>query len=127
MSTPAIVRNTRVDYLSANALGRALYAPVFEGCEQPANSARFTFLDPAAHDFYADWERTAKDLVAHLRSEAGHNPVKPQRIAENIDVFDFEFTADEIAAIDGLDTGRRGGPEPEAITLETFGRDIPEA
>jgi transcriptional regulator with XRE-family HTH domain len=74
MTTPAIVRNSRVDYLSANALGRALYAPVFESREQPANSARFTFLDPAAQDFYADWERTAKDLVAHLRSEAGRNP-----------------------------------------------------
>ena len=74
MSTPAIVRNSRVDYLSANALGRALYAPLFDSREQPANSARFTFLDPAAHDFYVDWERTAKDLVAHLRSEAGRNP-----------------------------------------------------
>ena len=31
------------------------------------------------------------------------------------------------AAIDGLATGRRGGPEPDAITLETFGREIPEA
>jgi transcriptional regulator with XRE-family HTH domain len=73
MTTPAIVRNSRVDYLSANALGRALYAPVFDSREQPANSARFTFLDPAAHDFYADWERTAKDLVGHLRSEVGRN------------------------------------------------------
>jgi diketogulonate reductase-like aldo/keto reductase len=52
---------------------------------------------------------------------------KPTRIAENIDVFDFELSADEMTAIDGLDTGRRGGPEPEAITLEAFGREIPEA
>ena len=52
---------------------------------------------------------------------------KPARIAENIDVFDFELTADQLAAIDALDTGKRGGPEPEAVTLETFGRDIPEA
>ena len=52
---------------------------------------------------------------------------KPTRIAENINVFDFELSADEITAIDGLDTGRRGGPEPGAITLETFGREIPEA
>jgi transcriptional regulator with XRE-family HTH domain len=74
MTTPAIVRTSRVDYIYANALGRALYAPIFESREQPANSARFTFLDPAAQDFYVDWERTAKDLVAHLRSEAGRNP-----------------------------------------------------
>src|SRR4051812_331356 len=53
--------------------------------------------------------------------------VKPVRIAENLDVFDFELCADEMTAIDGLDTGQRGGPEPEAITLETFGMPIPEA
>jgi transcriptional regulator with XRE-family HTH domain len=74
ISAPAIVRNSRVDYLAANPLGRALYAPLFDSREQPANSARFTFLDAAAHEFYLDWERTAKDLVAHLRSEAGRNP-----------------------------------------------------
>lgn len=74
LSGPAIVRNSCVDYLGANPLGRALFAPVFDSSEQPANSARFAFLDPAARDFYADWEKTAKDLVAHLRSEAGRNP-----------------------------------------------------
>ena len=74
ISAPAIVRNSRVDYLAANPLGRALYAPLFDSREQPANSARFTFLDPAAQEFYVEWERTAKDLVAHLRSEAGRNP-----------------------------------------------------
>ena len=52
---------------------------------------------------------------------------KAHRIAENIDVFDFELSADEMSAIDGLDTGRRGGPEPDAVTLEAFGREIPEA
>ncbi|GAA4600664.1 aldo/keto reductase [Actinoallomurus liliacearum] len=50
-----------------------------------------------------------------------------ERIAENIDVFDFELTADELAALDALETGRRGGPEPEAVTLGSYGRAIPEA
>lgn len=45
---------------------------------------------------------------------------------KNIDVLDFGLSADEMAAIDGLDTGRRGGPEPDAITLEAFGREIPD-
>jgi diketogulonate reductase-like aldo/keto reductase len=51
---------------------------------------------------------------------------KPARIAENFDVFDFVLSAEQVAAIDALDTGRRGGPEPDAVTLEAFGRPIPE-
>ena len=53
--------------------------------------------------------------------------VKPARIAENFDVFDFALTRDELAAIDALDTGVRGGPEPDDVTPERFKRDIPEA
>ncbi|MFE7324037.1 aldo/keto reductase [Streptomyces sp. NPDC057565] len=52
---------------------------------------------------------------------------KRTRIAENIDVFDFELTADELTALDALETGRRGGPEPENVTLAAYGRAIPEA
>ena len=66
--------NLRCDYLAANQLGRALYSPLFESREQPPNSARFTFLDPAAQEFFLDWEKAAKDLVAALRSMAGRNP-----------------------------------------------------
>jgi 2,5-diketo-D-gluconate reductase A len=53
--------------------------------------------------------------------------VNPARIAENLDVFDFELTTDQLAAIDALDTGVRGGPEPADITRENFGIQIPEA
>jgi transcriptional regulator with XRE-family HTH domain len=73
IAAPALVRNARLDHVGANAMGRALYAPMFDSREQPANSARFTFLDPAAVDFYPDWEWVATELVAHLRSEAGAN------------------------------------------------------
>jgi transcriptional regulator with XRE-family HTH domain len=74
ISAPATVSNMRCDYLAANQLGRALYAPLFESREQPPNSARFTFLDSAAQDFFIDWEKAARDLVATLRSMAGRNP-----------------------------------------------------
>lgn len=74
ISAPATVSNTRGDYLAANDLGRALYSPFFDGHLQPPNIARFTFLDSAAQQFFVDWERAAKDLVASLRTEAGRNP-----------------------------------------------------
>ena len=71
---PAYVRNGRLDLLAANALGRALFAPVFDSPARPANSARFIFLDPAARDFYPDWDAVADQNVATLRAEAGRNP-----------------------------------------------------
>ena len=40
----------------------------------PPNSARFTFLNPKARQFFANWERSADDIVAVLRSTAGKNP-----------------------------------------------------
>jgi transcriptional regulator with XRE-family HTH domain len=73
-TTPAYVRNARLDILAANRLAAALFAPILTSPAQPANNARFLFLDPAAPAFYPDWERQAQDVVAMLRTEAGHSP-----------------------------------------------------
>jgi transcriptional regulator with XRE-family HTH domain len=77
---PAWVRNARHDMLAANRLARALYAPVLADPRRPANNARFVYLDPAAREFFADWERAADDIAAMLRSEAGSNPHDKQLI-----------------------------------------------
>lgn len=74
MGAPAYVRNARLDILAANRLGAALLAPVLASPAQPANNARFMFLDPGAPGFYVDWERQAQDVVAMLRTEAGRSP-----------------------------------------------------
>jgi diketogulonate reductase-like aldo/keto reductase len=90
-----------------------------------------TLDDPVIVDIAGTHDRTPAQVMLRWGLQHGRSVIpkstKPERIAENIDVFDFELTGDELAAIDGLDTGRRGGPEPEVVTLETFGRDIPEA
>ncbi len=71
---PVYVRNGRMDVLAANRLGRALFAPLFGSHAKPTNLARFIFLDPAAADFYQEWDRLASDTVALLRADAGRNP-----------------------------------------------------
>jgi diketogulonate reductase-like aldo/keto reductase len=90
-----------------------------------------TFDDPAIGEIAKSHGKTPAQVMIRWHLQEGRSAipksVNPARIAENFDVFDFELSADELATLDGLDTGVRGGPEPADITLETFGRDIPEA
>ena len=77
---PAWVRNARHDILAANPMGRALYAPVFDDPHRPVNTTRFTYLNPAAREFWRDYDRIANDGAALLRLEAGRNPHDPDLI-----------------------------------------------
>ena len=72
--TPAFLLNGRLDVLTANALGYALFAPVYAEPARPPNNARFVFLDPHATEFFRDWDKVANDTVALLRAEVGRNP-----------------------------------------------------
>jgi diketogulonate reductase-like aldo/keto reductase len=89
-----------------------------------------TLQDPVIGDIAKAHNKTPAQVMLRWHLQQGRSVIpkstKPQRIAENIDVFDFELSTEELAAIDALDTGQRGGPEPESITLENFGRPIPE-
>ncbi|MFJ2893546.1 helix-turn-helix transcriptional regulator [Streptomyces sp. NPDC087218] len=71
---PAFVRNGRMDVLAANPLARAFYSDLYATPGNQQNLARFTFLDPAAHRFYPDWDSFADITVAIVRTEAGRNP-----------------------------------------------------
>ena len=50
--------------------------------------------------------------------------MRPERIAENIAIFDFALTKDEVAAIDALDINGRGGPDPEMVNPQLFNLTI---
>ncbi|WP_092527018.1 aldo/keto reductase [Actinopolyspora saharensis] len=100
-----------------------------------------TFYRDSGHTSTLDDPTIARIAEAHGRTPAqvmlrwglqrGRSVIpkstRRERIEENFAVFDFELTDEELTAIDALDTGVRGGPDPEDVTLEAFGKEIPEA
>ncbi|WP_041795139.1 aldo/keto reductase [Modestobacter italicus] len=90
-----------------------------------------TLADPTIGAIAAAHGRTLAQVMLRWHVQQGRQvipkSVTPSRIAENLDVLDFQLTGDQLAAIDALDTGVRGGPDPADITRETFGLEIPEA
>ncbi|ROR83058.1 Aldo/keto reductase [Plantibacter flavus] len=95
------------------------------------DSERRSFDEPVILGIGERYGKSAAQVMLRWHIQEGRQVIpkstKSVRIAENIDVFDFALTDDELAQIDALETGVRGGPEPEAVTLEAFGREIPEA
>ena len=125
---------TRRDSIEAHATHGILtqaWSPIGGITSYRPHGPRSTFADPTILGVAAAHGKTAAQVMLRWHLQQGRSAipksVRPERIAENFDVFDFQLTADELAAIDALDTGVRGGPEPEDVTLETYGRTIPEA
>jgi diketogulonate reductase-like aldo/keto reductase len=81
-----------------------------------SDESRGPLSDPVITDLAAKHARTPAQVILRWHIEHGRcaipKSVKARRIAENFDVFDFSLTADEVAAIDALDRGVRGGPDP---------------
>lgn len=81
LTVPALVQNSRLDFVAANGLGAALY-----GLPDPAkngekfNAARYQFLDPAAEEFFIDFARSKRNAVALLHQAAGRNPFDEELI-----------------------------------------------
>ena len=88
------------------------------------DEARSPLTDPVITDLAAMYDKTPAQVVLRWHIEHGFcaipKSVKPHRIAENFDVFDFSLTAEEVAAIDALDKGVRGGPDPELLSPQTY-------
>lgn len=93
--------------------------------------SKSTLEDPVIGDIAKAHGKSAAQVMLRWGVQEGRSvipkSVRPARIAENFDIFDFKLTTDQLAAIDALNTNERGGPVPDKITLEAFSRDIPEA
>ena len=125
-SQPEVQRATREHGVLTQA-----WSPMGGITSYRGGSSRSTFDDPVIAEIAAAHGRTPAQVMLRWHLQEGRSAipksVNADRIAANFDVFGFELTSAELARIDALDTGVRGGPDPDSITLESFHRDIPEA
>ena len=94
------------------------------------NAEKNPFEDKVITDIAKKYSKTPAQVILRWHLDHGFSAipksVKPHRIAENFSVFDFRLTVGEIEAIDALETGVRGGPDPDSLDLATYGFKIPD-
>jgi diketogulonate reductase-like aldo/keto reductase len=94
------------------------------------NAVKNPLEHPVVVGLAKKYGKTAAQVVLRWHIDHGLSAipksVRPARIAENFDIFDFSLTPEEVAAIDALDTGVRGGPDPEQVNPQMFNFSIPD-
>jgi diketogulonate reductase-like aldo/keto reductase len=89
-----------------------------------SDATRDPLEHPTVRALAAKHRKTPAQVVLRWHIDHGlvaiPKSVRRERIAENIDIFDFALTAEEVAAIDEMDTGVRSGPDPETVHSKSF-------
>jgi diketogulonate reductase-like aldo/keto reductase len=124
---PFFTQQALRDFHAANGIVTQAWSPL-GGVNRYRPSDASDVKNPLEHativELAAKYGKTPAQVVLRWHLEHGISAipksVKPHRIAENFDVFDFALTPDEVAAIDALDTGARGGPDPELVNTELY-------
>ncbi len=95
------------------------------------NERRSVMQDATIADIASAHRKSFAQVMLRWGIQEGRSVIpkstNPTRIAENFDVFDFELSGEEVSRIEALDTGVRGGPDPDQPRDQLFAREIPEA
>jgi hypothetical protein len=124
---PFFTQQALRDFHAANGIVTQAWSPlggVNRYRPSDADAVKNALEHPTIVELAAKYQKTPAQVVLCWHIEHGVSAipksVKPHRIAENIDVFDFALTPDEVTAIDALDTGVRGGPDPELVDTKLY-------
>ncbi|SEM63758.1 helix-turn-helix domain-containing protein [Streptacidiphilus jiangxiensis] len=91
--SPAYVLDEVNNVLAANAEGLALLPGLGDWPTGRRNTIRYTFLHPAARTVFADWERVARNSVAHLHTAELTSPGPTAELADELSSASAEFAA----------------------------------
>ncbi|MEU9297386.1 aldo/keto reductase [Streptomyces sp. NPDC048266] len=95
---------------AAHSIATEAWSPLAQGA---------VLADPAVVDIAARHGKSPAQVVLRWHLQLGNivipKSVTPERIRENIDVFDFALSGEEMDALGGLDRGLRTGPDPDTL------------
>jgi len=117
--------NTQADILTQ------AWSPIGGITHYRGSKASSTFTDATLLKIGESHGKTPAQVMLRWHIQQGRQVIPKSthaaRIAENFDIFDFSLTNEELAAIDTLDTGTRGGPDPDQPQPGFLTYSIPEA
>ncbi|MEY7972166.1 aldo/keto reductase [Saccharomonospora xinjiangensis] len=85
----------------------------------PLGQGKGLLDDPTLTSLAAKYGKSPAQIVLRWHIQLGNITIPksatPSRIKQNIEVFDFELSADDMATITALETGVRVGPDPDTF------------
>lgn len=110
---PALQQRGVVDYCREHGIEIESWGPLGQGkyplLDEPAVTSAAQAHGKSPAQVVLRWHVQQRFIVFPKSTSAA-------RLAENIDVFDFALSDDEMAAITALESGRRGGPDPRTFS-----------
>ena len=88
------------------------------------DKARHVLDHPVIDSIAKRTGKTPGQIVLRWHIQQGYSAipksVHPKRIAENIDIFNFELSHEDMDRINRLNTDIRGGDDPQIVTTDTY-------
>ena len=128
---PYFTQRANVAANTAAGILTQAWSPIGGITHYRGSEATSTFTDPTLVDIGRRHGRTPAQVMLRWHIQQGRQVIpkstRAARIAENFDIFGFSLSDAELAAIDALDKGVRGGPDPDQPQPGFLKLSIPEA
>lgn len=105
---PYLVQQSLLDFCKANGIQYEAWSPLMQG---------HIFKEPVFQNMADKYKKTIAQIALRWDLQKGVITIpkssKKERILANADIFDFEISEDDMRLLDGLDKGKRFGPDPD--------------
>jgi len=105
---PYLVQQSLLDYCNEKQIRYEAWSPLMQG---------HIFDVPLMQSLAKKYSKTIPQVVLRYDLQKGVITIpkssKKERIIANANIFDFEISNSDMQAIDGLDRGKRFGPDPD--------------